>query len=212
MVETLNLLGGTAAELRRDPVAAGAALIPLVGLGMWGDQGGEGAIRLTFFATSIVSFILQYGLTRRAMRAGGLLAVDAPGNVGAMFLLNLVSNLGILLGFLLLIVPGIWLSARWSAAVPILFAEEPRSSEAMAVSAVRTRPMLLPIVAAFAILYAPFLLALIASILLPEGELVSPAISLAINLALSISQIAGWYLAISIYRATRPEPVEAVFA
>jgi hypothetical protein len=210
--EAKSLLHGMTVELRRDPIAAAIGVVPVVALGMLGDLGGKGMLPLSFFGASVTSFALHYILTRRAMRAGGLLATDAPGNVGGLFLLNLVSSLGISLGFILLIVPGVWLYARWIAAVPILFAEEMTPSQAMAVSASRTRPLLGPIILAVAILYVPFVAAFIASIALPEEVLVVTGVSLAINSGITISQVASWYMAIAAYRAIRPEPVAAVFA
>ncbi len=212
IAEAGSLLHGMTVELRRDPIAAVIGGMALTALGMLSDVGGADMMRLSFFAASIATFVLHYILTRRAMRAGGLLAVDAPGDVGGLFLLDLVSNLAILLGFVLLIVPGVWLYARWFAAVPVLFAEETSSSEAMAASAARTRPMLGPIILAVAILYVPFVSALVASIALPEEALVATGVSPAINVGITLSQVAGWYLAIAVYRAVRPEPVEAVFA
>ncbi|KQM87325.1 hypothetical protein ASE67_06300 [Sphingomonas sp. Leaf23] len=210
--DAVELLRGTAVELRRDPVAAVVGLVPLIALGMWGDLGGAGIMPLSFFAASIASFVLHYVLTRRAMRAGGLLAKDASGDVSGLFLLNLVSNLATALGFVLLILPGIWLLARWLAAVPILFAEKTTPSEAMAASAARTRPLLVPIILAVVALYAPSIAALVASIALPEADIISPGMSFVINFASTISQLAGWYMAIATYRAVQPEPVEAVFA
>ncbi len=207
-----SLLHGMIVELRRDPIAAAIGGGALTALSMLGDMGGADMMRLSFFAASIATFALHYTLTRRAMRAGGLLAIDAPGDVGGLFLLSLVSNLGILLGLVLLIVPGVWLYARWFAAAPILFAEETTSAEAMAASAARTRPMLGPIILAVAILYVPFAAAFVASTALPEEALVTTGVSLAINVGITISQVAGWYMAIAAYRAVRPEPVEAVFA
>jgi hypothetical protein len=212
MDEALNLLRGTVAELRRDPIAVAIGLVPLVGLGMWGDLGGAEVLRLSFLVISVTSFMLQYLLTRRAMRAGGLLPGDAPGKVAAFFGLCFLSNLGILLGFVLLIVPGIWLYARWLAAGPILFAEDMTVSEALAASAERTRPLLGAIVGATCIVYLPFLIALITSIVGEEATILSVGASLAINLGLTVSQIAGWYLAVAIYRALRPQPLADVFA
>ena len=212
ITQAFDLLRGMIAELRRDPVAATIGIVPLIALGIWGDLGGAGMMGLSFLATSVASFVLHYMLTRRAMRAGGLLSVDAPGDVSGLFLVNLVSNLGITLGFVLLIVPGIWLFARWFAAVPILFAESKTPAEAMAASAARTRPVLGPIILAVAIAYVPGVTALVASIALPEDGSVSPGMSFAINFGLTISQVAGWYIAIATYRAVQPEPIEAVFA
>ncbi|KQM42695.1 hypothetical protein ASE57_11075 [Sphingomonas sp. Leaf11] len=210
--DALHLVRDTVEEMRRDPVAMVGGLVPLVALSMWGDLGGADVMPLSFLAISITSFILQYVLTRRAMRAGGLLTADMPGNVGGFFGLCFLSNLGILLGFTLFIVPGIWIYARWIASGPILFAEQATVGEALANSAERTRSLLGAIVGATAILYMPFVAGLAASMMSDEATILSPAVSLAINIGLIGSQIAGWYLAVAIYRALQPQPLAEVFA
>lgn len=213
MIETAgDLLRGMIVEARRDPVMIAMAIVFTTVLAMLGDLGGAAMMPVSFLAIAVAAFVLQYVLTRRAMRAGGLLADDAPGNVGAFFGLGLLSGLGILLGITLLILPGIWLYARWLAATPILFADDIGVTEALATSVERTRPLLWPIIVAAGIVNVPYVLAMAATFLLPEQAQVAVGPSLAINLGLNGSQIAAWYLAIAIYRAIRPEPVEAVFA
>lgn len=212
MDEVLRLLRGTAAALRRDPVAAAIGLVPLVAFGMWEDLGGAEVMGLSFLALSVVSFIAQYVLTRRAMRAGDLLPADAPGNVGGLFGLCFLSNIGILLGFTLLIVPGIWLYARWLASGPILLAEEATVGEALAKSAEWSRALLWAIVGATGLLYLPFVTGLIVSVVADEATIESPAVSLAINIGLAVSQLAGWYLAVAVYREIRSQPIAEVFA
>lgn len=207
-----DLVLGAIDELRRDPGAVAIACVLLIVIGTLSDLGGDEMLLLSILASEVVAFVLQYALTRRAMRAGGLPTKMAPGDVGGFFGLCFLSNLAILLGFILLIVPGVWLYARWLAAVPILFAEGKGVSEALATSAARTRSLLRPIIFAAGFVYVPYLGALGVDAVLFELATVSTGALVIINIGLTVSQIAGWYLAIAIYRATRPEPVEAVFA
>jgi len=58
----------------------------------------------------------------------------------------------------------------------------------------------------------PYLLAKGTLRLRPDPVPMTVGPSLAINAGLNVSQVAAWYLAIALYRATRPEPVETAFA
>lgn len=212
MEKVFELLRATVAEFGRDPVVAAIGMLLLVVLGVWGDLAGAEVMRLSFLSISVTSFILQYVLTRRTMRKGGLLAVDAQGNVSGFFGLCFLANLGILLGFTLLIVPGIWLYARWIASGPVLFAEDMSISEALASSAERTRPMLDAIIGVTCIVHLPFVAGIIASVVAEEASMLSIGVSTATNIGMSVSQLAGWYLAVAIYRAVQPQPLADVFA
>lgn len=210
MNDVSRLLAQTGRTIGRDPAAAAIVLILLTGLGIAGDMAPPDAAVLALFGTSIASFAAQYILTRRVMRRDGLLMSGVSGAVAAMFGLGIVSNMAIGLGFLLLVVPGWWLAARWIAAVPVLFAEEPGVMAALDISAARMRPMIPATMVAILIVYLPFVVAMAWSVL--EGDVeTSAATSVLTNLAISASQVGAWYLAVAAYRLTLPEPIDAVF-
>lgn len=205
-----RLLAQTGRTIGRDPAAAAIVLILLTGLGIAGDMAPPDAAVLALFGTSIASFAAQYILTRRVMRRDGLLMSGVSGAVAVMFGLGIVSNMAIGLGFLLLVVPGWWLAARWIAAVPVLFAEEPGVMAALDTSAARMRPMIPAAMVAILIVYLPFAVAMAWFVL--EGDVeTSAATSVLTNLAMSVSQVGAWYLAVAAYRLTRPESIDAVF-
>lgn len=207
-----RLLAQTGRTIGQDPVAAAIALILLSGVGIAFDMAPPEVMALAIFGTSIAGFAAQYILTRRVMRRDGLLMAGAAGAVAAMFGLGIVSNLAIGLGFLLLVVPGWWLAARWIAAVPVLFAEEPGVMAALDISAARMRPMVPAAMVAILIVYLPFVVATGLFILEGEGQVAtSAAESVPANLAMSVSQVGAWYLAVAAYRLTRPESIDAVF-
>ncbi len=205
-----RLLAQTGRTIGRDPVAAAIALILLSGVGIAFDMAPPEVMALAMFGTSIAGFAAQYILTRRVMRRDGLLMAGVSGAVAAMFGLGIVSNLAIGLGFLLLVVPGWWLAARWIAAVPVLFAEEPGVMAALDISAARMRPMIPAAMVAILIVYLPFAVAMAWFVL--EGDVeTSAATSVLTNLAMSVSQVGAWYLAVAAYRLTRPDSIDAVF-
>ncbi len=210
MNDVSRLLAQTGRTIGQDPVAAAIALILLSGVGIAFDMAPPEVMTLAMFGTSIAGFAAQYILTRRVMRRDGLLMAGAAGAVAAMFGLGIVSNLAIGLGFLLLVVPGWWLAARWIAAVPVLFAEEPGVMAALDISAARMRPMVPAAMVAILIVYLPFAVAMAWFVL--EGDVeTSAATSVLTNLAMSVSQVGAWYLAVPAYRLTRPESIDAVF-
>lgn len=210
MNDISRLLVQTGRTIGQDPVAAAIALILLSGVGIAFDMAPPEVMALAMFGTSIAGFAAQYILTRRVMRRDGLLMAGAAGAVAAMFGLGIVSNLAIGLGFLLLLVPGWWLAARWIAAVPVLFAEEPGVMAALDISAARMRPMVPAAMVAILIVYLPFVVAMAWFVL--EGDVeTSAATSVPTNLAMSVSQVGAWYLAVAAYRLTRPESIDAVF-
>jgi hypothetical protein len=73
----------------------------------------------------VLQFVICYYLVKGLARHSGLLADgdEGPG-FGAYFGLSFVIGLGTTLGYLLLVLPGIFLAVRWSLAFPFLFAGE----------------------------------------------------------------------------------------
>ncbi len=208
-----GLLHAALREGLRDPVMAAVALIVLAGTGAAMDILDDANVVLPTLLLFVASFGLQYVLIRRAMRLGGLLATAAPGAIATFFGLLFVSSIAIGLGFVLLILPGVWLYARWLASVPILFAKPDCGViEAMDESTRRSRPLMPRLLLASVLIHLPFVASLLISELI-YGD-VQPDIATAIltRIADSGAQILGWYLAVAVYRATQPEPLDAVFA
>ena len=73
---------------------------------------------------SILSFALGYVLTVGLLRGGGFSHDGSKRGFGSYFGLSLLSGLGIALGCLLLLIPGLVLFVRWSPAYGYLMAED----------------------------------------------------------------------------------------
>ena len=104
-------------------------LFALVALGfgvdyVLGDETGSVLI------ISIGQFVISYFLVVGLARDSGLLGEneDGPG-FGSYFGLAFVMGLGIGVGFLLLVIPGIFLTIRWLLAFPILFSPDDYGEE-----------------------------------------------------------------------------------
>ncbi len=213
ILDGLRLLTASARESTGDPVAAGTTLLVLTTLGAIADTRDDASVMPVLLLLSAAAFGLQYVLIRRAMRLGGLLDRDAPGAVASFFGLLFVSGVGIVFGLALLILPGIWLYARWVAAAPVLFADRNLGViEAMDESTRRSRPMMGPILLACTLTYLPYLAALAIQAFVFVDIRPDPVVAALVNLVISGSQILGWYLSVVVYRATRAEPLDAIFA
>ncbi|HEX7852383.1 MAG TPA: glycerophosphoryl diester phosphodiesterase membrane domain-containing protein [Sphingobium sp.] len=80
---------------------------------------------------------------------------------GRVFGINLLSSLGIVLGLILLIVPGVMLFTRWAVAVPAMMRENLGATEALGRSADLTKGARWMILGLGLIIWAPFLLLMI---------------------------------------------------
>jgi hypothetical protein len=191
------LLAETAHLVRVNPGIAFAALGVMTLLGIVADlypdfagPAGLGSI--------IVNLMLQYEISSGLLLHYDLLE-DRTGRrrLWALLGLNIVSGLGILLGLILLVVPGAYLLVRWSAAVPALIAEDAGVSESLGRSAEAVEGRFWHVFGAMLVVWTPFMAGALASGLAPEDEgLIG---SLILNLSINLSLIAGWHLAVAIY-------------
>jgi hypothetical protein len=202
-----SLLGRAAQAVGANLGPALAALGGLTALATLLDQ--QPSVGATNIATAIASLFAQFLVTRRVLETAGLLRDDDPKlRVGQLFGLNLLTGLGIALGFVLLIVPGIWLAARWALVGPILVGEADAVSGKIGASWERTRGHALPIALALVVAYLPVIaaIALIAAQAISGGTDPAEGVvaSLVLNLAIYASTVFGWHVAIAAYAQTLP--------
>lgn len=191
------LLGETVHLLRVDAGLALAALGVTSLFGVAADLYPDFAT-LTILASILASLVLQYETSVALLVHYDLL--DGRGRrrrLGALLGLNLLSGIAILFGLILLILPGLYLLVRWSAAVPALIAEDSDVSSSLGLSAEAVEGRFWHVLTAMALVWTPGVAGTIASALVAEGE---PLIaSLVLNLSLNLSLIAGWHLAVAVY-------------
>ena len=87
---------------------------------------------------------------------------------------------------------------RWSAAVPVLVAEEAGVYDSLGGSAAAVEGRFWHVFAALLVIWTPSVAAVLAAaVVVPEDQLL--LWSLALNVPLNLCLIAGWHLAVAIY-------------
>jgi hypothetical protein len=191
------LVSETIRLLRANAGLAAGAVGGLTLLGVAGDvypdfatPAGLGSILANLFA--------QYEISLALLVHYGLLA-DRSGRrrIWALLGLNVLSGLAIVVGLVFLIVPGVYLMVRWSAAVPALIAEDADVTVAMDRSVEAVQGRYWQVLAALLVIWSPSVAGMLGAAVVPEDQqLIS---SLVVNLVLNLCLVAGWHLAVAIY-------------
>ena len=199
---TGDIIGRTTELLRTNALRVAVAIASTSFLGFAVDLGWIG-LDAQFLLTAL-TIVLQFWITASLLDDLGLRKATRR-RFGAFFLLGIVTGLGLIIGFLFLIIPGVILLVRWSVSVPAVVANDDGFAEAMAYSWSVTQPLFWPILRAFIIIYGPAALAAGAGYIIQTdggAELGAAIIELSIN----ASVIAGWHMAIAVYVAQQPDP------
>jgi hypothetical protein len=153
-------------------------------------------------ALSIVGIIVAYALTRALLVAAGS---NAAQRVGGYIGLGILTGIGIALGLLLLIVPGLILAARWTLAAPILLAEDATIGEAMSRSWAATAAHWGKLLVAQLLVAVPLFAGMAVTILTTSEETVAPTMtaSIASNSLLSVYSIGTVALSVAAFRLLR---------
>ncbi|MBC9034054.1 hypothetical protein IAG41_16825 [Sphingomonas sp. JC676] len=208
-----GLVGATLTLLRNNAAAATAAFVGLVAIATIFDMLQPGSY--TNLPLGIAGALAQFILTKSALdRLGVVQRISHGAGVGFIGL-SILTNLGILVGLVLLVLPGIYLAMRWSPSVSVLIAEESGPIESMGESWRRTNGYVMPITIAYLFSLLPLLG--IIGVGVAEGlfpEFAGPIEALGLNLFVYAWLILSWYLSIAIYLAISrvPDDLEQVFA
>jgi hypothetical protein len=181
----------------RPAVAVIAMTVPAVAADLgWGGDG-------LFFLVNVVTFVAQYWLTAALLDELGLRETSRA-RFPAFFWLGILSGLGIILGVILLVIPGVILMVRWSIAGPAVIATDGSAVEAMSYSWRETVGHFWPILAAFLTIWAATAAGVAAGYLLEWNGMTEVGAPL-FELSLNVGLIVGWHAATAIYAETRRE-------
>jgi hypothetical protein len=87
-------------------------------------------IASTLFTGMVVELVADVQDGRRDASAGTLLRAAVP-VLGQLILVGLIAGIGIVIGFILIIVPGLILLTIWSVAAPVVVLERPGAMKAL---------------------------------------------------------------------------------
>lgn len=212
MTVTVSDILGEAVEQARPviiPVALVYSLTVAIGTVADAELAGADMSGLLSFLLSCALLVAQFGLTRAALGAAGY---DVGGGFWRFFFLSLIVSIATGLAFLLLVIPGIIVLVRLSAAVPALFAEDLAIGEAMNASWERTREIFWPLLLAFSIVWVPTVLTIAWAFLGSGDGMTNPVSAIIFNLCWNAVLVFGWFLSIAAYRITTTNTVAEVFA
>lgn len=202
-IESRAVLAQTWTLLRRAPGLSLAALVVLVGLDTLSDTLGVAWSPLGI-VSGVVSILFQLLIMRALLDSLDLRDRDANGGFFALLGLGIISGAGIILGFILLVVPGIFLFVRWSLSAAFLLAEDIGPSDAMRRSWEATQGNFGAVLAPLVIVYSPALaLAIAIGLLFDPGIAANLTVSSVFNLLLEGVIIVGWHLQVALYSAAR---------
>ncbi|MEO5773203.1 MAG: glycerophosphoryl diester phosphodiesterase membrane domain-containing protein [Sphingomicrobium sp.] len=208
MTEQLSLkagqvLGAMIVETTRNMAVAAVAVAGLTAIDLVSVQL---SIQGSMIISGMASLTSQYFVTRFALDRAGLLPAGFTGRFGSFWGMNIVTNLATVLGLLLLIVPGLYLAARWFIAAPSILAEDRTAGEGMGESWERMKGSVWHVLAAILVLYlSGFGLAMAPQFFVAEDNL-PMALQIFSSFASSVTIVLGWLMAVGAYRLTvQPE-------
>ncbi|HEX5185216.1 MAG TPA: hypothetical protein VFW19_18930 [Allosphingosinicella sp.] len=189
-----KLLQETLVLARGQFALAVAAITVMVAIDTASDWLGRNGSALTLLSLP-VTLLLQYEITLASLAQRGLAERRGRRRLWALLGLSLLSGLGILLGFALLILPGLYLLVRWSLAVPILIAEDAGPGEALSGSGDEISGRFWPVAGLFLLLYLPFVAGAALNVAAPRTLPLDAVANILINLSL----VGAWFGAVAVY-------------
>jgi hypothetical protein len=144
-----TIIDGTVDVITKNVVPGLIFIVVFAGLGMLTDFLSQGApIRAALFSLviALATIIGVYFLLQAMLRGSGLLSYHGAPRILQFLGLGILTGLGTALGFVLFIIPGLILMARWSIASILLVAEGKGITESMGESWEKTRGSEMPII------------------------------------------------------------------
>jgi hypothetical protein len=207
-----QLFGALGEETRRSAivVVVTVAALTIVDVALDRAMPDRGSFAISGFA----SMVGQYLLTRTALTRSNMLSEGAPSRFGSFWGMCIGTGLLALFGFILLILPGLYLLARWFVAGPAIIAEDKTAGEGMSTSWELTRDTAWPIVGALLIVYACGFGAGILPLFFFSEKALPLSVQVLSSGVINAAVVLAWLMAIGTYRliAGGHRSLEEVFA
>ena len=206
-----RIFGETARLTANDAAFALLLVIGLTILAVLGDVYAPDAVVLL----NIVTVVAHFYVLRRLVVRNGLATSDRLGGFGGFFGVGILTGLAILAGMLALIVPGLFLAARWGIANMVMIAEDRSASNAIGKSWVETKGHSVAVMIALGLLLVPGAIGLGGSIAtgyyaVPLGEPGGIGLDAVLNGLISVSQVLAWYFEVALYIILVGSPGDAL--
>lgn len=208
-----DLIGTASRQAGMRPVAVGLTFVALMALQLSVDLA---TLKPGFYLpVALVGVVaetaIQYAVIQMILRAEGLMRGGGRARIVALLLLSIVAELGIALGVILLILPGLYLAARWLLAAPVLIAERTTIGEALGESLRRTEGAWLTL--ALALLLSGVPLAAGAALTIGTGASSLPMLLVSDGLT-ALAKLVGYLLSTAAYAhlSDRREALDDIFA
>lgn len=149
----------------------------------------------------LAAIVPQVLLTERALLRNGLvedLHTKRRSYTPQAFGLSLIGGLGVLLGLLALVMPGLLLAGRWSMSLPVLIARDQGVTEALRTSWDITDGRFWFCFLSVLCAWLPFVIGM-TIIVLGDGLFSIFVGDVIVESALSISMILSWFVAVALY-------------
>jgi hypothetical protein len=161
---------------------------------------------------SVTATFAQFLLTSMLlMKAGRHDAWGKPGRAASFVGVCIVSGLVIMLGLFLLVLPGLYMAARWMLVCPLVIGRGMTMGEALRESWERTAGHVMPLMAALAAVFVSGFggFAVVTWFAYPAYGPVSPLPAVSANLLVSGALVLGWCVAVGAYLALAPDQSRA---
>lgn len=204
MIGVGDILRETRRLLPVDLTTSVFAILLLAGLGFLIDVGivTNSGFNLVISGATIAS---QYVITRRLLDRMGYPMPGRPRGL-AFVGLGIVSGLGIALGLLLLIVPGVVLLVRWSISTPILLSSEQGVFDSIGESWRQTEGHFWAILGSLLVVYLPGIAIFTAGLVAAQISGLDIVVIAVANLAFNTALVGGWIATVAMFSLLNRSP------
>lgn len=130
-------------------------IIGVAAIGVLVDVLGPDAVAASGIGFVILTLVGQAMVTQKILSSSGVVVHATSLRLGTVFLIGLITSMGVGLGLILLLLPGIYLLARWSLSVPALLTTNGSAMDAIGKSWEMTHLHALPLSIMFFVIYIP---------------------------------------------------------
>jgi hypothetical protein len=190
-----DILNATLGLLRANAVRAAVAFASIAGLGIVFDLGLAGrGIDLGYI---FISLALQYWLTASLLKLMHLKRATKP-RLLPYLLLSIAISIGVIVGLIFLIIPGIMFIVRWSIAVPAVLGSDAGVFESIEYSWRATEPHAWRILGALVVIYVIAAVAVVAGGSIEAAGLREWGAAI-VELSLSAAYVVSWHLSVAVF-------------